>query len=139
MESDQYTTILGIPFGEDFDEQEFLEQKYMKMKALISAWKDHARLTAFGKSMLANSMIFSRFRYYAQCLHLSGALHDAIESDAQALVWSREADFDAAEQGTAANFKRWMKKNSQFGNRKQDLGIGLLPWKLHVDSLQVVT
>jgi hypothetical protein len=70
-------------------------------------------------------------------MHFSGALHDAIESDAQALVWSREVDFDAAEVGTAAQFRRWMKKNSQFGNRKQDLGVGLLPWKLHVDSLQV--
>ena len=30
-----------------------------------------------------------------------------------------------------------MRKDAQFGNRKQDLGIGLLPWGEHVKSLQV--
>ena len=30
-----------------------------------------------------------------------------------------------------------MKNRAQFGNRKRDLGIGLLPWRKHVDSLQV--
>ena len=70
----EYMKILGIPFGEDFDDQEFLEKKYSDMKRLVSAWKDHGKVTAFGRSMLANSMIFSRFRYYAQSMRLSDGL-----------------------------------------------------------------
>ena len=55
------------------------------MKRLIAAWKDHGKVTAFGRAMLANSMIFSRFRYYAQSMRISDPLMEAIEEDAQAL------------------------------------------------------
>ena len=40
MRKGEFMKILGIPFGEDFDDQEFLEKKYSDMKRLIAAWKD---------------------------------------------------------------------------------------------------
>ena len=133
----EHIKLLGIPFGESIDEGAFLEGIYNKMKRLIAAWRDHAKVTVFGRVMLANAMIFSRFRYYAQCMHQPQSLTDAVEEDAQALVWEREVIFDAEAVGTEKNFRRFMRKDAQFGNRKQDLGLGLLPWGEHVRSLQV--
>eukprot|EP00966_Prymnesium_polylepis_P242501 5607799-Prymnesium_polylepis.1 len=62
--------------------------------------------------MLANAMIYSRFRYQAQCtcMALPKWLNEAIESDVHALVWSKQIEFDAEEEGTEAVFKRYMKK-----------------------------
>ena len=118
MRKGEFMKILGIPFGEDFDDQEFLEKKYSDMKRLIAAWKDHGKVTAFGRAMLANSMIFSRFRYYAQSMRLSDALMDAIEADAQALVWARDENFDAAEFGTdvpdVSKRTRWVEPLASF-------------------------
>ena len=134
----QYMMILGIPFGEEFDEATFLEKKYSDTKALLAVWRDHVKLTVVGRAMLANSMIFSRFRYYAQSMVFPSALEEAIVEDAEALVWAKDFEFDAVEIGTDVKFKRFMKKGAQHGNRKQDLGVGLLPWPAHVRSLQAM-
>ena len=137
VQAGKYMKLLGIPFGEDFDESDFLEQVYSRMKSIIATWRDHAKVSVFGRAMLANTMIFSRFRYYAQCMHMSAALTRAIEEDAQALVWEKEVRFDADAVGTQKNFRRFMKDKAQFGNRKTDVGVGLLPWGDHVRSLQI--
>ena len=76
--------------------------------------------------MLANAMIFSRFRYWAQCMSMPREILEAVVSDAQALVWGRDVAFDAAERGTEITFRRYMRERSQFGNRKKELGVGLL-------------
>ena len=64
------------------------------------------------------------------------ALEDAIISDAESLVWAKDVTFDAAEVGTQVGFRRFMKEGAQHGNRKRDLGVGLLNWAQHVRSLQ---
>ena len=46
-------------------------------------------------------------------------LNEAIESDVQALVWSKQIEFDAEEEGTEASFKRYMKKGAQFSPNPQ--------------------
>ena len=94
------------------------------MKSIVANWTDHVRLTPFGKVMLANSMIFSRFRYGSYCMGMPEAYSQAIQSDAQALIWGRDVAFDAEEQGTEAQFRRFMKENAQWGDRKTQLGLG---------------
>ena len=62
---------------------------------------------------------------------------DSVEEDVQALIWGKDVTFDAEEAGTHVKFRRWMKKDAQYGNRKTHLGIGLLPWRDHLKALQV--
>ena len=88
-----------------YDENVFFRALYDKCKSKIAAWSDHDMCTQFGRSMLANAMIYSRFRYQAQCMALPKWLNEAIESDVQALVWSKQIEFDAEEEGTEASFK----------------------------------
>eukprot|EP00962_Isochrysis_galbana_P018993 scaffold5515_cov148-Isochrysis_galbana.AAC.3 len=41
---------------------------YIKIKSAIAAWRDLTRLTQHGRVMLANFMIYSRPRYWAQAM-----------------------------------------------------------------------
>jgi hypothetical protein len=58
-----YLLSLGAPIGWGFSMKDFWRGKYFKCKALMSRWKDVARMSPLGSSMVANSMVFSRFRY----------------------------------------------------------------------------
>ena len=98
------------------DEKAFWEAKYFKVKRIVAAWKDHPMLSAFGKSMLANAMIYSRFRYWAQAMVIPEEIMAAIESDVQQLVWTKSGEstfFDEEELGTEGTFRRWMKDKAQ--------------------------
>ena len=44
----EWIKILGIPFGEDFDERDFIEKKYNDAKALVAAWTNHAKWACSG-------------------------------------------------------------------------------------------
>ena len=102
--------------------------------------------------LLRSHRIYAHIRahlfMYALCVRAlsiaaDGRRRDAEEQAGQApypgghRLGGRDENFDAAEFGTDVPFRRWMKKESQFGNRKIDLGVGLPPWRLHVESLQV--
>ena len=52
--------------------------------------------------------------------------------DAQALMWQKELTFDSDEIGTELTSRRFMKEKAQYGNRRKDLGTGLLAWPQHV-------
>eukprot|EP00966_Prymnesium_polylepis_P243832 5639078-Prymnesium_polylepis.1 len=45
-------------------------------------------LTVYGLALLANSMVYSRFRYWAQCMYMPPDVADMIDADVQALVWA---------------------------------------------------
>ena len=91
---------LGVPTGNVFNELEFWRQKYRKCKALLAGWKDLNHITPWGRAMLANTMILSRFRYWAQVMHVPTEIMQSIASDVQALIWNKECDFDKEEVGT---------------------------------------
>jgi len=135
----EYVRLLGIPFWEDgkYDVDRFFEALYLKCKVKIAAWRDHALLTLFGKSMLANSMVFSRFRYWAQVMPLPAWLNAALEEDTQALIWAKEVDFDPDEVGTSATYKRCMLREAQYNPKCSMLGIGTIHWAAHIKAIQV--
>ena len=133
-----YMKLLGIPFWEEFDVGIFWEQLYDKIKRLVAAWRDHARVSAFGRAMLAGAMVFSRPRYWVQSMDMPQEIADALESDVQALVWAKDVTFDVTEFGTNdLKYRRWMKKDAQYGDRKKDLGLGLLNWSNHCSALRI--
>ena len=129
--------ILGVPFGEWYNSAAWWERKYNEVKALLAAWTDHVKLTQHGRVMLANAMIYSRFRYWAQSDCIPEAIVRAIDSDVQALVWGRDLEFGADEVGTETKLSRFMKQSSQTGDRKKQLGLGLLDWPRHVEALGI--
>ena len=61
---------------------------------------------------------------------------DSIDSDLQAYTWSKHLTVDPEEFGTAARFRRWMKKGAQYGSRIKQLGLGVFPWHHHAKSLR---
>ena len=75
--------------------------------------------------MIAGSLIYSRFRYWAQSMLLPKHVNEAIEEDVQALVWNKDQQFDADEFGSTLASRRWMRKEAQF-RPKRELGLGLL-------------
>ena len=133
----EWVRLLGIPFWEDYDPNLFWDQLYNKTKCKLAAWRNHALLTQVGRNMIANSLILSRFRYWVQCMSIPDYINEAIVEDTQALIWAKEADFDAEEMGTRTAFRRWMKKGVQYRPRKE-LGLGVLDWPSHVKGLRTI-
>jgi len=133
-----YVRILGIPFWEEYDVENFWIEKYDKMKLQVAAWRHHKHLTLVGANLITNAMVYGRFRYYIQAIAIPTRFVNAIYEDAQALIWSPDVTFDAEELGTAAQIRRFTGKASQHGSRKLQLGGGLLDWKEHVKALQAI-
>ena len=79
-------------------------------------------------------MIYSRFRYWAQTLHMPTEIAQAIDSDVQAMVWGRDVDFDPEELGTTLTNNRWISTKSQYLPKKEG-GLGLLNWEAHSKAL----
>ena len=131
-----YMRILGIPYWEEYEERKFFDKLYGDAKARMAAWTDHAYLTLVGRNMVANAMYFSRFRYVCQTMAMPIDIIEAIESDAQALIWGGETEFDADETGTLLSKRRWIKKEAQYATRKIDAGAGVLSWSSHLKGLQ---
>jgi hypothetical protein len=99
--------------------------------------RDHSRLTPIGRTMLANTMIVSRFRYWWQSMAPPDFIVDALCSDVEALVWAKDVSFEADEIGTNVKFRRFLKKGAQFSDRRTELGIGMLDIPSHIKALQL--
>ena len=133
----EWVRLLGIPFWEQQGHaHKFWDQLYLKTKTLIACWRHHFDLTIFGRNMLANAMIWSRPRYWTQCMVMPRYIYDAFQSDVQALIWSKEPEFDAETYGTSMKGKRFMKSENQY-QPKRALGVGVLHWQSHEKSLRV--
>ena len=133
----EHTTYLGIPMGIDYSVEAFIRAKYHKMKTLAATWLHPSNLTQFGRAMIANSLIFSRFRYLAQSLTIPPSIMKALHEDTQALVWNKSVVFDADEIGTELVNKRYMNEKVQYLPKRQ-LGLGMLHWVSHVKALQAI-
>ena len=134
----EWIISLGVPIGNKFDEREFWRQKYRKCKALMKAWKDMNFITPWGRAMLANNMVLSRFRYWAQTMHIPSEISSAIASDVHALIWNKECLFEGDETGTERKNKAWVCKEARNLPTKEG-GLSLLNWGAHVKAIQVKT
>ena len=136
ISEERWEIYLGAPIASDKQVyKDFLHEKYMKMKKKISGWKGLSAMTQVGRTMIANSMIYSMLRYWAQFLTIPGKIMDALDSDAQALVWNKSVAFTEGELGTEKVNRRFMRQGTEH-NPRQHLGLGLLSWKDHVDAIQ---
>ena len=130
-----YIISLGVPIGNSFDERAFWLTKYNKCKSLLARWTELDRTTIYGRAMLANAMVLSRFRYWAQTMHIPPDIRTAIQEDVQAMIWNKETAFDVEELGTLRSNRRWISDKAQY-NPKKEGGISLLHWPAHCLALE---
>ena len=115
LQPNKFVKLLGIPFWEGEDDDDFFEQLYFKVKGIMSSWKEIKQLTVFGRTMIVNAMYFSRYRYVAQVMVPPAHITEAIVSDAQALVWDKTPNTtQTAEYGTDRTNRRWLKSRVWF-------------------------
>ena len=132
-----YLISLGIPIGWDFCLKTFWRTKYYKCKSLMARWHDVERMSPQGSAMVANAMVYSRFRYWAHCLAMSKEVREAINRDVQALIWGKDIHYDPEEMGSE-KVRGYMKHNAQFNGRKGG-GLSLLYWDGHEKALTSYT
>ena len=125
---------LGVPFGNEVDYTAFWMSKYHKMKMRISAWRSVRCRTAKGRVLLSKMFIWSRFRYWAQSMMMPQKVIKLIQEDINALIWAKDPDFSASEEGTAAPFKRWMTQTASL-RKWGEGGLGILCWTSHISGL----
>ena len=122
-ERGDYILSLGVPIGWDFSVRNFWAGKYFKAKRLMSNWRDVERMSPHGSAMIANNMVLSRFRYWASCMMQCKEISDALWQDVQALVWSKDVEFDADEIGTQGKVRVFANKHNQCNPRREG-GVG---------------
>ena len=132
----EYVTSLGVPHGWDFRVNDWFWAKYRKSKAIMSGWHDVERMSPHGSAMLANSMVYGRYRYWLSTLVMPRDVMDAIGADVQALVWGKDVVFDAEEAGSQ-EVKRFVKERAQYQPRRK-LGTGLVHWPSHCKAMAAI-
>ena len=85
---------LGVPHGWDARMEDWYWAKYRKAKAQMSGWHDVERMSPHGSAMLANSMVYGRYRYWMSTSVMPKAVAEAINEDVQMLVWGKDVLFD---------------------------------------------
>ena len=131
----EWITILGVPFGESPRLDDFFEEKYKKCKLLLSHWHAVKGLTTFGRALIVNSLIYSRFRYWAYCMTIPKHVQSWIESDVHAIVWDKNFKPHPDEEGTETRSLPFIKFGAALRPRRL-LGLGLLHWPSHVRAIQ---
>jgi hypothetical protein len=132
-----YIVSLGVPIGWNYDLKAFWRSKYYKCKSLMAGWNDVERMSPQGSAMVGNSMVYSRFRYWAHCLAMSKEVRTAIDRDTQNLVWGKDIHYDPDELGSEKSVG-FMIREAQYNPRKQG-GVGMLYWEGHEKALTSYT
>ena len=132
-----YEIYLGVPVAADRSAYaQFPTHKYRRIKVKLTQWTSIRTLTHKGRAMIADSLVYSRMRYWAQCMAIPPRINEWIEGDVQAMIWNKEPVFQQDEDGTRVENKRFMLKGAQY-NDKVSLGLGLINWRDHVRAIQV--
>ena len=135
----EYIISLGVPFGNGFDgsqkEKDFWKQIYYKTKTIMARWSSVFSLTLRGRVMVANSMVYSRFRYWTQVMMMPEEIIDWLEEDVHELIWAKDPLFESGQEGQDQQAKRKIKEGAaKLAWRKG--GIGMLDWREHLKSLR---
>ena len=134
-----YIISLGVPFGNDFEgspqEIGFWRKIYHKTKTIMARWTAIFAQTMRGRVMIANSMVYSRFRYWTQVMMMPDDIIAWLEEDVHQLIWSKDPHFEGGQEGQQEKNKRKIKENTAKLAWKEG-GIGLLVWKEHLKSLR---
>ena len=78
-----YEIYLGAPVASDKSiYKEFLKEKYRATKSKMASWKLN-QYTQKGRAMIANTLVSSRFRYWAQFVLILRSINKSLDADIQ--------------------------------------------------------
>ena len=101
----------------------------------MARWSAIFAQTLRGRVMIANSMVYSRFRYWTQVMIMPEELIEWLEEDIHQLIWDKDPLFESGQHGQLSQTKRKIKKNTaKLPWRKG--GIGVMDWREHLRSLR---
>jgi hypothetical protein len=134
-----YIISLGVPFGNDFDgspqEVGFWTRIYHTTKSIMARWGAIFRLTLRGRVMIANSMVYSRFRYWTQVMMMPDEINTWLSQDIHELIWRKDSKFVSGQEGQTVKARRSAKESTAKIEWRKG-GIGLLMWDEHLKSLR---
>ena len=132
----KWVKLLGIPFWEGDETDDFWETFYLSVKRVISRWRRHLGVTTFGRVMLANAMLYSRIRYILSVMVPPAWFTMAIDEDVQALVWGKTFIPSKDEIGSETDYSRYMIREATTLKVREGFGLGLIDWNNHEKGLR---
>ena len=153
-----YLTTLGVPFGNNLNEELFWLSKIKKAKKALANARFINQLNLSGRSKLVNANYYGTLRYYLWTLDFpcptkkqakadkkaaeaSGItykpdLTTTVTSDVDRFLWRRDPELDPDQQGSLGkHLGIWMARKSLSYPFKKG-GAGLINWTNHVTALQ---
>ena len=131
-----YIISLGIPIGNNFDEDAFWRNLYFQSKSCMAKWTALFRESVRGRSVISQAMMYSKFRYWAFSMLPSKEIDEYIHKDARELLWANDPEFHKGELGTSRLGKPpFISKEAAsipFGRG----GIGALHWETHTKAMR---
>ena len=85
--------------------------------------------------MIANAMIYSRFRYWTQVMVMPNEIIERLGQDIYELIWRKDPKFISGQEGQTVKAKRKAKESAAKLEWRKG-GIGLLMWEEHLKSLR---
>ena len=135
----EFVRLLGYPFWEKgkYGVSQWWEALMNNTLAKMASWEAHHLCSQIGKNMLANSMVWSRFRFPAQALFPPEYITSFLEDLTQSLIWSKDVEF--SDEGLSASaFRRFMVNMNQYEpTNSANVGLGVLDWNSHLEALQL--
>ena len=77
----KYIVSLGVPIGNNFDEDEFWLNKYYMCKAKLASWKHLFMHSTKGRVLISQASVYSRFRYWLNSMMPSEKVDEYIRQD----------------------------------------------------------
>jgi hypothetical protein len=126
------------------EEEQWWEEKYLRIKTKMANWHSLAGLSLQGKVMLANSnsIIYSIPRYWMQSSIPPDKIIDGLEADVYHLLWAKDHEFDVdlGTIGTSTKSRPFITLTAVFNkcqwNQDTGLGVGLLDLRNHAKALR---
>ena len=91
---------LGVPMGNNFDEEHWWLNRYRTVKQRIAAWKSTANISLAGRNLLLQAIFYGSLRYWFFFLRVPESIIKLIKSDAHHLLWSSMPELRSNEDGS---------------------------------------
>ena len=126
---------LGVPIGNGVDIQKWTFTKYRQVKGRIAAFRGTGHLSLTGRRLLIQAILYGSVRYWFFSIIFSDSVIEAIESDAQQLLWAAHPELYTDEEGSSAGKRAYIKKGSAFLPEK-DGGAGIMHLESHAKAFR---
>ena len=122
---------LGVPIGNELNSEKFWKKRLDAVRDKAKRWGGLYRASISGRNLIVQSMYYGSLRYWLYSLPMSKAISERISTEANILLWSKEADLTQP----TKRFRRFVAEATSIGPRGKG-GLNLLDWPSHVAAFQ---